>query len=83
MDRWALRADMNWDGVVSISDVGLWLKWFYFLPGDFVYKTLMKSDVAATFFELSPASYGNEISAVMSFFGWIIFILLAAAAIDS
>jgi hypothetical protein len=29
---WQFAADMNGDGVVTISDVWLWFKWLYFYP---------------------------------------------------
>ena len=35
--RWYERAeDMNHDGAVTISDVGLWAQWLWSLPGDYV-----------------------------------------------
>ena len=57
--RWPLMWDMNLDGVVSISDVWLWLGWLLHLPGDITVAMLATWPAAVTFLELSPDSYGN------------------------
>lgn len=63
--RWHLSADPNFDGVLSISDVWLWIKWFYFAPGDLIILSLASIEPLGTFFELGPHSYGNWFSAVV------------------
>jgi hypothetical protein len=40
--RWKIAWDMNGDGMVTISDVWLWLKWIFFAPGDLLLLLLMK-----------------------------------------
>lgn len=62
--RWHLYADANGDGVISVSDVWLWIKWFYFAPGDAIIYAIAHTP-AATFFELGPQSYGNWFSSVV------------------
>jgi len=39
--QWAFILDMNRDGAVTISDVGLWMKWLFFYPGDFIHSALI------------------------------------------
>ena len=56
---WAFVADMNGDGVVTISDVWLWFEWLYFYPGDGVVWVVGTAlPAAARFLEVTPASYG-------------------------
>lgn len=62
--RWHIYADMNGDGVISVTDVWLWIKWFYFVPGDAIIYVVSNTP-AATFFELGPQSYGNWFSAIV------------------
>lgn len=67
--RWIFEADMNADGVVSISDVWLWIKWVYFAPGDFALLMLMsKAPSLAMFLEID----------IFSIFGWLSGLLSAA-----
>jgi hypothetical protein len=35
LDRWFFAKDMNCDGVFSVSDVVLWLKWIFYLTRRF------------------------------------------------
>lgn len=63
--RWQFQTDPNFDGVLSISDVWLWIKWFYFAPGDLIIFLISKVEPLRIFFELSPQSYGNWFSAVV------------------
>ena len=53
--RWHFAQHMNCDGLFMISDVGLWLHWLYFLPGDGLLWCLMQLQPVAVFLELSPA----------------------------
>ena len=69
---WGFVADMNFDGSITVSDVWLWIKWFYFYPGDgLVYLLLNKTPSIAGFFEMTISSYGGVFSGVVSltFFG--------------
>ena len=65
LPRWQIRLDQNLDGVFSVSDVWLWIKWLYFAPGDAIIFVLSRIESTRTFFELSPDSYGNWFSAVV------------------
>jgi len=62
---------MNLDGVVTISDSWLWIKWLFFYPGDYLISVFIKKpDDIAIFLELSPTSYGGWGSGVLSIFMW-------------
>lgn len=62
--RWYLTSDPNADGLFTISDVWLWIKWFYFAPGDILIYVATQVGLG-TFFELGPHSYGNWFSAIV------------------
>jgi hypothetical protein len=69
--RLQVRGDMNLDGVVTISDVWLWLQWLYFLPGDLAALVLLDSPVG-NFFEITLSSLQGVGSGVLSFFFWFV-----------
>jgi hypothetical protein len=69
--RLQVRSDMNLDGVVSVSDVGLWLEWFYFLPGDLAALALLDTPVG-DFLEITLGSMHGWGSAVLSFCVWFV-----------
>ena len=70
--HWVPVVDMNLDGVFSISDVGLWFTWFYFLPGDFLVWFFIKAaPFIGTFFEMNIESYGGVFSGIFSLIIWI------------
>ena len=76
MRQWSFFADMNHDGVVTISDVWLWFKWLYFYPGDLALQGMLSYLPGfATFFEGTGESFGGWGSGIFSFFVW--FALLA------
>ena len=54
---WAFVEDMDYNGVITISDVWLWFKWLYFYPGDLiVYILLNDAPEIGQFFEMSKKS---------------------------
>ena len=66
--QWSFIADMNFDGIVTISDFWLWVKWLYFYPGDFFISVLIEAFPDITIFlELSPSDYGGLGSGFFSF----------------
>lgn len=79
--RWEFQWDLNYDGVISISDVWLWVKWILVWPGDRIIYWLSKGP-ALTFFELSPQSYGNWFSIMASVFIWLIVLLFFFAVLN-
>lgn len=68
---WSFVADMNGDEAVSISDVWLWFKWLYFMPGDLVV-AMIGPTALGRFLELTTFSYGNAGSGVLSFILWML-----------
>jgi hypothetical protein len=80
--RWQFSWDMNGDGVITISDTWLLLKWLFFAPGDYLLLWFMQVvPQAAIYFEVTPASLFGLGSGVLSFFCWMIPILWISARI--
>jgi hypothetical protein len=71
MRQWYFVADMNLDGSVTITDVGLWMKWLFFMPGDALILASMDTAMGR-FLEVTPTSYGGFGSGVVSFLVWAI-----------
>jgi hypothetical protein len=67
---WRFRADMNGDGIVSIADVWLWIKWLYFYPGDgLIY--LIGNTAVGSYLNLSAQPYGGELALGISVVVWL------------
>jgi hypothetical protein len=86
--QWAFILDMNRDGAVNISDVGLWMKWLFFYPGDLIHSALITlAPGVARLLGLSPESYGGWGAGLLSAYVWFnalpILFLIAAAAKSS
>ncbi len=76
MRQWSFIADMNHDGLVTISDIWLWIKWLFFYPGDVLLQGLLSNGMAP-FFEITPESFGGWGSGVLSVFAWFyLYVLL-------
>lgn len=83
MDRlWRFQQDMNGDGVVTVSDVWLWVKWLFYYPGDWLIDILTNTALGR-FLEFSAASLGGGLSAVISFLAWYAFFAIAASCENS
>ena len=77
MRQWQFVADMNRNGMLTMSDVWLWVKWAYFWPGDgLIYLAITKTPGLAVFFELSYSKFGGPLSLFLSFPIWVIFLVL-------
>jgi hypothetical protein len=68
---WVFKADMDFNGLVTISDTWLWFKWLFFYPGDFLILAIMKFGDIQTFLELSASTFGNWFSGIISFIFWL------------
>ncbi len=68
---WSFSADMNGDGTVTISDVWLWCKWLYFMPGDLVV-AMVGPTAFGRFLELTTSSYGSAGSGFLSVILWML-----------
>jgi hypothetical protein len=63
---------------VTISDVWLWFKWFFFYPGDVFIQSLINDyPRIAQFFELTYDDYGGVISGMVSMVAFYIFAIFA------
>ena len=82
--QWSFVADMNYNGLVTISDVWLWFKWLYFYPGDlFIYLSVNSFPSFASFFEISYNDYSGFLSGVVSFVLYSIAISFTISSIIS
>lgn len=79
MTRWQFTRDMNCDGLFTISDVGLWIHWLFFLPGDAVFYGLLSIPKLAVFLEITPAWYGGWTSGILSILGWLLVLIVLGA----
>ena len=75
---WSFAADMNFDGSVTIGDIGLWLNWLFTYPGDWIMLKLSHNSIGR-FFEFSAADYGGFFSALISIFVFIALPFMASA----
>lgn len=73
---WVFKADMDFNGIVTISDTWLWFKWLFFYPGDILILEIMKFGDIHTFLELSASTFGNWFSGIISFIVWFPFIFI-------
>lgn len=74
-NRPPLVADMNADGVVTISDVGLWMKWVFFWPGDTAVQ-LIGPTAVGRFLEITEASLGGWGTGILSLAVWCAVIVI-------
>jgi hypothetical protein len=73
--QWRFLADMNGDGMITASDLPLWAKWVYFLPGD-AFIAQFGTTKLGQFLELTPASLGSPTSAALSAVLWLAALLV-------
>jgi hypothetical protein len=77
-ERWHFVADMNGDGVTTISDVWLWLKWAFFAPADWLLLiTMYYATSVALFLEMTPSMLSGRFSGITSGFFWLIALAIA------
>jgi hypothetical protein len=75
--QWEFAADMNQNGLVTVTDVWLWIKWGYFWPGDgLIWLAINYTPGLAKFLELSPGKYSGPLSLFLSFPMWVVFLVL-------
>ena len=69
----ALAQDMNQDGIFSISDIVLWLKYFFFLPGDFFIGLIQPLiPELMRFLEIESSLCHGFLSAILSAVIWLL-----------
>jgi hypothetical protein len=73
--QWRFLADMNADGLITASDLPLWAKWAFFVPGDALIAQFGTAKLGQ-FLELTPASFGSPISAALSAVLWLLALTL-------
>ena len=69
--QWRFLADMNADGMVTVSDLPLWAQWLFFVPGDALIAQFGTTRFGH-FLELTPASFGSATSAALSAALWLL-----------
>ncbi len=81
--RWIFVADMNRDGLVTVSDLWLWVKWAFYAPGDCILLGVMlQMPQVAKFLEVSTLMLYGWWSFAISLWVWYVIITgtLGAAA---
>jgi DNA-binding MarR family transcriptional regulator len=69
--------DVNNDGNLTVTDIGLWLEHAFFLPGDWViWASLRYWPELGRFFEVDARAYGSTFSALISVFVWLAIIVV-------
>ncbi len=76
MRNWGFTWDMTGDGITTISDVGAWVEWLFFYPGDFIFSLVIDRRLGR-FFEIDPTIYGGWLSGILSGLVWILVWLMA------
>ena len=71
MRQWTFKADINNDGLFTISDVWDILYSIFYYPGDFLISYMLNTKLGP-FFELSTNDYGRDFSFFLSMLGWFI-----------
>ena len=75
--RWDWNNDVNGDGKVTISDVGGWLSWVFFWPGDWIIELVIENASSlADFFELTDDPFKGVLSGILSGFIWFLGLLI-------
>ncbi|PSW06582.1 hypothetical protein [Photobacterium lipolyticum] len=68
---WSFVADMNYSGSVTVTDVGLWVQWLFFYPGDIVINMMTTFfPQASGLLGINNEVYGGLISFILSCFLW-------------
>lgn len=82
-EQWqGLSSDMDLDGQLTLSDLGLWLYHGFFLPGDYVLASLRaNAPGVAEWLEVSPVFHGSAQSALVSAAIWTGGIVLVVAMV--
>jgi hypothetical protein len=79
--NWDMAWDMNRDGAFTITDIQLLLKSIYFYPGDYVV-SLVGPTALGRFLEMTPLSYGGWGSGVVSFFCWLLVLVMVLGVVE-
>lgn len=70
--RFYFAMDMNSDGVVTISDLWLFLKFAWLLPSKLIVEIVAGNSRIASFFEIDCFTGESGGGAVFSFFAWFV-----------
>lgn len=66
------KSDINHDGKITITDVGSWFTWIFYLPGNcIVYALITNFPNLSEFFEISSQSYNSFNSGFISVIFWL------------
>ncbi len=69
--RWDWKKDANGDGKITISDLGGWVTWVLFWPGDWIIDLVIENAPQwAEFFELKDDPFEGVLSGILSGVIW-------------
>lgn len=80
--QWFIFKDINCDGLFTITDVALGLKWLFFLPGEAFFQWLLHMERLAVFLEVAPDISSGWIPILFSVVTWLVFLILTGLADD-
>jgi hypothetical protein len=82
--RFFIATDMNMDGVISISDVGLWVQYVFYLPAKIISWAIYNIEPLGRFFEMDCSTGSGIFSGLFSLFlWWFLLFLLPNQSNDS
>jgi hypothetical protein len=67
-----IAIDADGDGAHTISDLGPWLEYIFFAPGDALVWLAAKIPAVSTYLQLSPDWYFSWTSGIASFAVWFV-----------
>lgn len=70
--RWIIAIDTDGDGAYTTSDLGRWLEYIFFAPGDALVWLAAKIPAISAYLQLSPDWYGGRPAGVASFAVWFV-----------
>lgn len=74
--RFHFAKDMNGDLMFTISDIWLMIKFIWLLPAKAIMALIDNSPQLVTFFEATCAMGDSWGGGVLSFFGWLVILIL-------
>ena len=71
-ERWIIAIDTDGDGAYTLSDLGRWLEYIFFAPGDALVWLASRVPAVSAYLELSPDWYSTWAPGIASFAVWFV-----------
>lgn len=76
-----LRADMNGDSIVTVSDLWMQFKTIWFMPSNFVVEKVLGAPALAQFLEFNCSSGQGFIGGAASMIFWVVSVVIFSALV--